>query len=129
MFTSVYLCSYVSVCVCLSVHVCVFWRFEQQRPDSQHAVCRHPPLTTTILSQNTNSLITHWAGVKQINCRGGREAAADITDLTQRKLQRATLLKKYSNNHKDGTHYLSGSVTEDVCFYGFYNDVTGVLEH
>lgn len=88
-----------------------------------------PPSPTTILSQNTNSLITHWAGVKQINCRGGREAAADITDLTQRKLQRATLLKKYSNNHKDGTHYLSGSVREDVCFYGFYNDVTGVLEH
>lgn len=43
-----FICVATSVCVGLSVHVCVFWRFKQQRPDSQHVVCRQPPPPTNI---------------------------------------------------------------------------------
>lgn len=82
----VYLCINVSACGTVSVFSGGLKCFQRQHPASQHAVGRPPSL-----SPNTNSLITHWPGVKQINCTAAlrRLQWTSQTRLGQRKPEKA----------------------------------------
>lgn len=120
------LSAHIRQCVCDYLSVCVFSRglkcFQRQHPASQHAVSRRSPLLTPSLPPNTNSLITHWPAVKQINCSaelGGRRVCSEHHRPDSEHQRRRIA---------HGTHYLSESVRVPLVFTLFSGDVMDVSE-